>query len=99
MSSFICPDADITMKYSINGGVTWLGPVNVDVSPDDQFFPTITTDSSRATVNIAYLNNHFDPVFQHLFRVDLVQIIPGSTPPTAPMAIPSTPHHSPRAPL
>ncbi|HZY59702.1 MAG TPA: hypothetical protein VFE56_08070 [Candidatus Binataceae bacterium] len=94
MSSFICPDADITMKYSVNGGVTWLGPVKVDVSLDDQFFPTITTDSSRRTVNIAYLNNHVDPVFQHRFLVDLVQIIPGSTVPTAPVAITSTPNDS-----
>jgi hypothetical protein len=94
MSSFVCPDADITMKYSVNGGATWLGPVNVDISPDDQFFPSITTDSSRGTVNIAYLNNHIDPVFQHRFLVDLVQILPGSTTPTASMAITSTPNDS-----
>jgi hypothetical protein len=91
-SSFICPDADITMKYSVNGGATWVGPVSVDVSADDQFFPAITTDSNRRTVNIAYFNNHVDPKFQHLVLVDLVQIIPGSTTPTAPMAITSTPN-------
>jgi len=91
-SSFICPDADIYMMYSVNGGATWLGPVSVDVSADDQFFPAITTDSNRRTVNIAYFNNHVDPKFQHLVLVDLVQIIPGSTTPTAPMAITSTPN-------
>jgi hypothetical protein len=99
MSSFLCPDADIRMKYSIDGGKTWKGPVNVDVSADDQFFPSITTDSSRRTVNIAYLNNHVDPVFQHRFLVNLVQITPGNTTPTAPIAITSTPNDSSGTPL
>jgi hypothetical protein len=88
-SSFLCPDANLLMKYSNDGGVTWGGPFNVDVSPDDQFYPSVTTDRSTQTITIAYLNNHIDPQFQHRFRLNLLQILPGSL--TAPIAVTSTP--------
>lgn len=89
-NSFLCPDSDVIMKYSTNGGATWLGPVNVDVSNDDQFIPSIATDSSTQTVNISYLNNHIDPVFQHLYILDLAQIPTGTTTPGAPNIVTST---------
>ncbi len=91
IASGLCPDSDVAMKFSTNGGSTWSALTNVDATNDDQFLPSITTDASRQTINIAYLNNHVDPVFQHRAIVDLVQIPPGTTTHSAPVALTSTP--------
>ena len=89
--SFLCPDSDVAMKFSTNNGASWSPLTAVDTGPDDQFLPAISTDVSRQTVNIAYFNNHIDPIFQHLVLVDLVQIPTGTTTPTAPINITTTP--------
>jgi hypothetical protein len=87
-----CPDADLLMKVSTNNGLTWGPLVFFDNSADDQFFPAISTDASRKTVNIAYYSNHGDPLFQHRINVILKQILPGSTAPTAAVLVTATPN-------
>ena len=62
------------MAYSNNGGASWSAPINVDITADDQFYPSIATDSSTQTISIAYLNNHIDPLFQHRYLINLAQI-------------------------
>ena len=87
-----CPDSDVVMKFSTNNGANWSGVVNVNVNSGDQYLPAISTDTSRATVNLAYYDNHVDTQFHHRLLVDLNQILPGATTPTATQAITSTPN-------
>ena len=82
------------MAYSNNGGASWSAPINVDITADDQFYPSIATDSSTQTISIAYLNNHIDPLFQHRYLINLAQIPPNPLNPAGPfpsIAITSTP--------
>jgi len=87
-----CPDADLLMRYTTNNGATWLGPISVDVGGGDQFFPAITNDFSRKTINISYYNNGVNPQFHHRMVVSLRQILPGTTTPTALVSVTSTPN-------
>jgi hypothetical protein len=91
-STDFCPDADLLMRYTTNNGATWTGPISVDVTGRDQFFPAVKTDSLRRTVNIGYYNNAVDPKFQHRMVVSLRQILPGTTTPTAAVSVTSTPN-------
>ncbi len=87
-----CPDAELLMRYTTNNGATWAGPISVDVGGGDQFFPAISADSFRKTINIGYYNNAVDPKFHHRMVVSLRQILPGTTTPTAPLQVTSTPN-------
>ena len=92
LSVDFCPDADLRMKYTTNNGASWVGPINVDAGAGDQFFPALSTDSLRKTVNIGYYNNSVDPKFHHRMIVSIRQILPGTTTPTAALAATSTPN-------
>jgi hypothetical protein len=59
-------------------GKTWSAAAPVNAGKGHQFFPTISTDASTHTVNIAYYDTTSD-AYDNRVRVSMNQIAPGST--------------------
>ncbi len=78
VSFSICMTAEIVMTFSTDGGNTWSTPVSIDNNPGHHFYESITADSSKGIINLAYLSTDGDP-FNHETRVLRNQIMPGRT--------------------
>jgi hypothetical protein len=74
-----CPKTDVAITSSSDGGHTWSRVAKVTNSKGQQFFGTITTDTSTGTVNVAYYSTENDPTRQEHVQVFLAQIAPGTT--------------------
>jgi hypothetical protein len=72
-----CLDSDVVMSTSTDGK-TWSAAAPVNAGKGHQFFPSISTDASTGTVNIAYYDTTGD-LFKNRVRVSLNQIARGST--------------------
>jgi hypothetical protein len=52
----------VVVSRSHNGGATWSTAVHVSPStPNDQFFPWLTTNSASGTVGVSWLDRRLDP--------------------------------------
>ncbi|HET9409567.1 MAG TPA: hypothetical protein VFO39_20165 [Candidatus Sulfotelmatobacter sp.] len=86
----LCLNADVVMSTSTNDGASWSAVTGVNTGGGHQFFPSISTDASTGTVNIAYYNTGHDPLHKRIV-VSLNQIAPGTTTVGAPILLTTTP--------
>jgi hypothetical protein len=68
----ICEEPQIKLTYSDNDGDTWSNPKVLSVR-NDNYFPTISTDSA-GRVAVAWYTNRFDPNFHNRQDVELVTL-------------------------
>lgn len=81
-----CLDSEVLMTTSADGGGTWSVPASIDTSSGHHFYPSIYTDSSTATVNLAYYTTQGDK-YNHEVRVVRNQIAPGGTALGSPLTV------------
>jgi hypothetical protein len=47
-------NTDVFLVTSANGGATWSGPIQVDASPTDQWFPWVDINPTNGTIGVLY---------------------------------------------
>ncbi|HXM98611.1 MAG TPA: sialidase family protein [Candidatus Dormibacteraeota bacterium] len=85
----VCMNAEVRITHSTDNGASWSAPASLDTTDGHHFFPGISTDESRGTVNVVYYSTEGD-AFRHNVRVVLNQIAAHSTAPGAAQLITTT---------
>jgi hypothetical protein len=85
----VCMNAEVRITHSTDNGASWSAPASLDTADGHHFFPGISTDQSRGTVNVVYYSTAGD-AFKHHVRVVLNQIAAHSTAPGAAQLITTT---------